>query len=186
MNSMISKELRLLLQWTKSLITRLWDHANRPASPDSGLFEKIWLPLLIILLIICTVVDIVVYRKRWRPDWVRKSLKYYEKQQNAPSTEERPAVRSTQSPRPVQAASFAAQQPSVYARSSTQQRPAVPKPESVIRPSVPEKNPFRADAEEEFRFDDVPEEWTNPITQTRDSLRIQPDMTPDRTMTYHR
>lgn len=185
MNSMISKELRLLLQWTKSLITKLWDRANSPTTPDSSLFEKIWLPLLIILLIVCTIVDIVVYRKRWRPDWVRKSLKHYDKQQNAPSTEERPAVRNTPA-RPAQTASVTDQRPSVYARPSTLQQSAMPEPESINRPFMPERNPFCADDEEDFRFDDVPEEWAQPIAQTRNSIRIQPDMTPDRTMTYHR
>lgn len=108
MNSVISKGLRFLLQWTRGLVANFWARINSPEPANVGWFEQLWLPLVIVLLIAGTAIDILVYRKRWRPDWIRKSLHQYRAAQTsipvqAANTPAPRTVRPTQGNASVQA-----------------------------------------------------------------------------------
>ena len=66
MNNVIHSAFAFLLDWLRSLVYSVWQLLQGGTNWLTFLGEN-WLKLTILLLVVCTVVDIVVYLLRWRP-----------------------------------------------------------------------------------------------------------------------
>ena len=60
----------LLLGWTRSLFNNLWNLITNNSSGFVGFLQKFWLPILIILLLVGTFFDLIIWLIRWRPYYV--------------------------------------------------------------------------------------------------------------------
>lgn len=73
MNVIADRLFGLLLGWTRGLFNSLWNLVTNHSSGIVGFFERFWLPLIVILLVVGTAADFIVWIIRWRPYYVWRS-----------------------------------------------------------------------------------------------------------------
>ncbi len=69
MNAFADWLFSLLLGWTGHTANRLWNSLSKGENSFASLLSKIWLPLLIIIVALCTVADLIV---RFRHSGIRR------------------------------------------------------------------------------------------------------------------
>ena len=73
MNVIADRLFSLLLGWTRGLFNNLWNLVTNHSSGIAGFLERFWLPLILLLLLIGTAADYIIWLIRWRPHWVWRS-----------------------------------------------------------------------------------------------------------------
>jgi hypothetical protein len=73
MNVIADRLFGLLLGWTRGLFNSLWNLVTNHSSGIVGFFERFWLPMIVILLLVGTLADYIVWIIRWRPYYVWRS-----------------------------------------------------------------------------------------------------------------
>lgn len=81
MNLIADRLFALLLGWTRSLFNSLWNLVTNDTGGFIGVLQRIWLPLVLLMLLFGTVVDYIIWLIRWRPyyawsAWLRKRLEH--------------------------------------------------------------------------------------------------------------
>lgn len=111
MNGFISTVLNLTLSWIRALISNLW---GLMTSGSGGHFYRFladyWLYIALFVCLACTLVDLLVYFFRWRPDYVWRSRMHRtrEKRPQPPKPEKTPVVYDEAPPQPVPMPAYAA------------------------------------------------------------------------------
>lgn len=73
MNVIADRLFSLLLGWTRSLFNSLWNLVTNHSSGIAGFLERFWLPMILLLLLVGTVTDYIIWIIRWRPYYVWRS-----------------------------------------------------------------------------------------------------------------
>ena len=73
MNVIADRLFSLLLGWTRGIFNNLWNLLTNNSAGVVGFFERFWLPMILILLLVGTAADYIVWLIRWRPYYVWRS-----------------------------------------------------------------------------------------------------------------
>lgn len=73
MNIIADRLFSLLLGWTRGLFNSLWNLVTNHSSGIAGFLQRFWLPMILILLLVGTAGDYIVWLIRWRPYYVWRS-----------------------------------------------------------------------------------------------------------------
>lgn len=159
MNSVIHKILAFLLAWLKTVAAALWSLVN--GSKDASSFSGSgWLIAVAVLLIAACVIDAVIYRKRWHPEWVRLSLRERKKRmKNAAPRGNAPAAYSYNGQQEPYA--YGTEMPqTAYDHPGAADSDYRADPPMAQMPAYNAPDPYAADIpiawDDEPRFDDVP------------------------------
>ena len=79
MNLLADRLFALMLGWTKTLFNSLWNVLTNDTGSFAGILQRLWMPLIILILVFGTLADYVIWLVRWRPyyvwsAWLRKRM----------------------------------------------------------------------------------------------------------------